>query len=153
MQTVLLLFFLGTSPFCFCLWLCALVIWPTRLYSGCEAGEQKDGCISFCARPQAKTLLPLLPITSKPDSASRQDAAPFLSSPDQQYSRGVEVSGRPTSEFGNPEAFYPFCLSENLKEYKLFYSPESSHLDFNDHQLVEVFTWEVLQPSRGWFLM
>lgn len=51
-------FFLGSSPFCLSLWFCALVIWPSRLYSHCEAEEQKDGSNSFCATPQARLLFP-----------------------------------------------------------------------------------------------
>lgn len=40
----------------------------------------------------------LLPITSRPDSASQQDPAPFRSGPNPPYSREAEVSGRPTSD-------------------------------------------------------
>ena len=71
------IFFFGSPPFCFSLWFCALVIWPSRLYSNCEAEEQKDGSNSFCATPQARLFFPSLPITSRPDPASQQDPAPF----------------------------------------------------------------------------
>lgn len=41
---------------------CALVIWPSRLSSHCEAEEQKDGSNSLCATPQAKAAAPSPPL-------------------------------------------------------------------------------------------
>lgn len=86
-----LVFFRPVLHFVLSLCLCALVIWPSRLSSHCEAEEQKDGSNSLCAMPQAKATPPSstpLPITFRLDSASQRDASPFQSGPDPPYSKG-----------------------------------------------------------------
>lgn len=87
-------FFRPVLHFALSLCLCALVIWPSRLSSHCEAEEQKDGSNSLCAMPQAKATPPpqppthTLPITFRLDSASQRDASPFQSGPGPPYSEG-----------------------------------------------------------------
>lgn len=90
--------FLGSSPFCWSLWFCALVIWPSRLYSHCEAEEQKDGSNSFCATPQARLFF-------SPSAHYLQTRLCVLAGhrslplwPGPTILRGAEVSGRPTSD-------------------------------------------------------
>lgn len=69
-------FFVGTQ-FCLGLWFCALVIWPSRLYSYCEAEEQKDGSNSFCAMPQARLFFPFCPLP--PDQTPHLSRTPLPS--------------------------------------------------------------------------
>lgn len=90
-------FFLGSSPFCFSLWFCALVIWPSRLYSHCEAEEQKDGSNSFCATPQAMLFFPSAHYLQTRLGISAGHRS-LLFWPKPTVLQGAEVSGRPTSD-------------------------------------------------------
>lgn len=115
-QRFFVFFFLGSSPFCLSLWFCALVIWPSRLYSHCEAEEQKDGSNSFCATPQARLFFPSAHYL-RPDSASQQDSAPFRSGPDPPYSRGLRLADDPLRILSAPPAIIrgtPLHLQEKM---------------------------------------
>lgn len=100
-------FFLGSSPFCLSLWFCALVIWPSRLYSHCEAEEQKDGSNSFCATPQARLFFPSAHYlqTRLRVSAGHHRSLPLWPRPT--ILQGAEVSGRPTLDFVSATRNHP----------------------------------------------
>lgn len=98
-----LVFLRPVLHFALSLCLCALVIWPSRLSSHCEAEEQKDGSNSLCAMPQAKATPPLNPPHTHPAhylqtrlciSAGRL-SLPVWPGPTVLRGR-VRVSGRPT---------------------------------------------------------
>lgn len=111
---------LVSSPFCFSLWFCALVICPFRLHAHCEAEEQRDGSNSFCATPQARLHPPPSAHylqTRLGVSAGRHS---LLLGPRPAVLQGAEVSGRPTSESvsatrKHPGHSTPVHLQENCK--------------------------------------
>lgn len=72
--------------------------------------------IHFVPCHRQGSFFSLLPITSRPDSASQQDTAPFRSGPDPPYSRGLGLVDDPLWILSAPPAIIqgtPLHLQEN----------------------------------------
>lgn len=115
-------FFSGSffPPFCWSLWFCTLVIWPSRLCSHYEAEEQKDGSNSFCAMPQARLFLPFCPLPSDQTRHLSRTHSLLPLWPGPTVLRGVGVSGRPTLDsVSQPRLQSSSALSSTSRKKKM----------------------------------
>lgn len=82
--------------------------------------SRKMAVIHFVPRHRQGSFS-LLPITSRPDSASQQDTAPFRSGPDPPYSRGLRLVDDPLQILSAPPASIrgtSLHLQENCRKKK-----------------------------------
>lgn len=101
--------------------------------------SRKMAVIHFVPRHRQGSFS-LLPITSRPDSASQQDTAPFRSGPDPPYSRGLRLVDDPLQILSAPPASIrgtSLHLQENCRKKK---KKDGS------------FTVSQTGGSNGWFL-